>query len=596
MYGDATRPMRLGINQRTPLEAQSLPADSSVAARLASGQLAFSEADFQDKYLTLQTLKALQHDKSILYAEANLQIQSAAIPNDARYDEQWNLPLIELPAAWDLTTGSNSVVVAVIDSGILSAHPDLAANLIAGYDFIAEAEDLGDSYHGSHVAGIIAGIGNNGIGTSGVAWNASIMPLRVLGENGGNLYDAVQALRYAAGLDNDSGLLPARAADIINMSIGGTGYCQSNFSETLSEVRDRGILVVAAAGNGSDSSNRFIPANCNDVFAVSAVGLDRALAPYSNSGNVIDLAAPGGRQDLDQDSSGLVDAILSQSASLSGSTLSYDYAYRFGTSMAAPHVSGVFALMLALNPALNVDDIEQMLFSGLLTDDLGIAGRDNLFGHGLINARKAVNAASDSLSGSSSLNSYLISSITGFEFRPSLSSAEFETRSVGEDPVSINNVITSENWLEISRINSVNDVEQWRLSVNRNGEAAGLYRDTVSFVTSSNTLNLDILLQVNDANQVYEMGPLEIRLLDSSSNNTVRSALINGLSGAYPFNFNNVTAGSYRLSVSSRLSGEGFGETGEASILSESFELNGNRVNAPLQLEWGNPLISSPGC
>ena len=137
MSGDATRPMRLGINQRTPLEAQSLPADSSVAARLASGQLAFSEADFQDKYLTLQTLKALQHDKSILYAEANLQIQSAAIPNDARYDEQWNLPLIELPAAWDLTTGSNSVVVAVIDSGILSAHPDLAANLIAGYDFIA---------------------------------------------------------------------------------------------------------------------------------------------------------------------------------------------------------------------------------------------------------------------------------------------------------------------------------------------------------------------------------------------------------------------------------------------------------------------------
>ena len=115
-----------------------------------------------------------------------------AVPNDPQYNQQWNYPLIELPAAWDITTGSSDIIVAVVDSGALFQHPDLAGNLIAGYDFISDinnaldgdgidpdAEDLGSSFHGSHVAGIIAGESNNGIGTSSISWQTSIMPLRV---------------------------------------------------------------------------------------------------------------------------------------------------------------------------------------------------------------------------------------------------------------------------------------------------------------------------------------------------------------------------------------------------------------------------------
>lgn len=604
--GESTRAMRLSLNARSRLEGTDSHSRSNVATQINRGQLGFLNEVQAAKYRTLLALKALQEDRDVLYAQANIQIQSAAVPNDPRYNEQWSLPLIELPAAWDISTGSSEVIVAIVDSGIISSHPDLTTNLIAGYDFIADAdnaqdgngldadpEDLGTSFHGTHVAGIVAAVGNNSIGTTGIAWRSSIMPLRVLGKNGGNLYDAIQAIRYAAGLNNDSGLTPARRANIINLSVGGTGYCQDAYRDTLSEVRQRNILVVAAAGNGNDDSNRFVPANCNDVFAVSAVDYNRQLAPYSNSGNVIDLAAPGGRDDVDQDANGIIDGVLSPSGSKSGSNVNPVYEYRYGTSMAAPHVSGILALMLAVNPALSVDNIEQMLLSGLLTDDLGIGGRDNQFGHGLINARKALNAAVDSLSGSSGLGAYMTSSINGFEFRPSLSQTDFETRIVGDAAVSINSVSKSAAWLTVTQPGTTGGVGQWRLNVNRNGLAAGLYQDTVSIVTSSNTLNLDILLQVNDPAQIYAVGPLQIALQNTVSNSSSRLN-INEVNGSYRFNFNNLASGTYRLVVNSDLNGDGLADAGEALVESDSFELGSNLVLAPLSLTWDSALISSP--
>jgi hypothetical protein len=513
--GESTRAMRLSLNARSHLEGTDFHSRSNVATQINRGQLGFLNEIQAAKYRTLLALKALQEDRDVLYAQANIQIQSAAVPNDPRYDEQWSLPLIELPAAWDISTGSSEVIVAVVDSGIISSHPDIAANLIAGYDFIADADNAQD----------------------------------------GNGLDA--------------------------------------YRDTLSEVRQRNILVVAAAGNGNDDSNRFVPANCNDVFAVSAVDYNRQLAPYSNSGNVIDLAAPGGRDDVDQDANGIIDGVLSPSGSKSGSNVNPVYEYRYGTSMAAPHVSGILALMLAVNPALSVDNIEQMLLSGLLTDDLGIGGRDNQFGHGLINARKALNAAVDSLSGSSGLGAYMTSSINGFEFRPSLSQTDFETRIVDDASVSINSVSKSAAWLTVTQPGTAGGVGQWRLNVNRNGLAAGLYQDTVSIVTSSNTLNLDILLQVNDPAQIYEVGPLQIVLQNTVSNSSSRLN-INEVNGSYRFNFNNLASGTYRLVVNSDLNGDGLADAGEALVESDSFELGSNLVLTPLSLTWDSALISSP--
>lgn len=607
LAGQADRPMRLGLGGQGsyPGQASGLRAATLDESGIEQAQQFISD-EAMEKYATLLAIKSMKKDPDVQFAEPNLIIEGTALPNDPRYVEQWNYPFIDLPAAWDISTGSSDVIVAVIDSGALYQHPDLAANLIAGYDFISDpdnaadgdgidpdAEDRGTSFHGTHVAGIIAGHSNNGLGSSGVSWYTSIMPLRVLGKSGGNLYDATQAIRYAAGLPNDSGVLPIRRANIINLSIGGTGYCPSSYRELLTEVRLRNILVVTAAGNDGNNANRFIPANCNDVINVSAVDQNRNLAAYSNYGSSIDITAPGGRHDADADANGFIDGILSQSASLTAANLNYDYVYRYGTSMAAPHVSGVFALMLAVNPQLGADQIEQMLLSGLLTDDIGISGADSSFGHGLINARKAVSTALDSLTFPPVLNSYLTSSITSFEFRPALSSTVFETRTIGDDAIIINSTTFHSNWLNLVSLGVQEGVESWRLDINRDGLSAGLYTDTISFNTSANTLNIEIVLQVNAPTQRYTMGPVIVSLINTQTGARFQSnaSMVNGI---YSYRLENLPPADYALNISSDLNGQAFGDAGEAFLESTIFTLNRNTVLPDFTLEWSSPLIPNP--
>lgn len=160
------------------------------------------------------------------------------MPNDPKYSQQWHYPIMGLEQAWDITTGSANVIVAVLDTGIFP-HPDLKANVIAGYDFVSDVYSAGDgngidpdptavatanddAIHGTHVAGTIAAASNNRIGVAGVAWLSKIMPIRVLGSQGGRDSDIINGIAYAAGLANTSGTLPAKRADIINMSLGGT--------------------------------------------------------------------------------------------------------------------------------------------------------------------------------------------------------------------------------------------------------------------------------------------------------------------------------------------------------------------------------------
>lgn len=211
MAGQTNRPMRMSyggydFSQHGFTQAPAIVDPNNIHLRHQ-----FVNKETEEKYETLIAIKLMNSDSHVRFAEPNLIITGTAVPNDPQYNQQWNYPLIELPAAWDTTMGSSDIIVAVVDSGALFQHPDLAGNLIAGYDFISDvdnaldgdgidpnAEDLGSSFHGSHVAGIIAGESNNGIGTSSISWQTSIMPLRVLGASGGNLYDATQAIRYAA--------------------------------------------------------------------------------------------------------------------------------------------------------------------------------------------------------------------------------------------------------------------------------------------------------------------------------------------------------------------------------------------------------------
>ena len=267
------------------------------------------------------------------------------------------------PAAWPTSTGAGTIV-AVIDTGITS-HPDLAGKTVAGYDFIANAADardgngydsdpadMGDwstgancrssssSWHGTHVAGTIAAVTNNGVGIAGVAPDASIMPIRVLGECGGYLSDVEQGMRWAAGLDtyDQTGLNliapPIRRADVINLSLGGSGSCSSTTQSLINQIVAAGTTVVVAAGNSSVDVAGSAPANCTNIVAVAATTELGQRASFSNYGAGITVAAPGV-------------SILSTYNTGTQSPSTSTYAWSNGTSMAAPHIAGVAALMYA---------------------------------------------------------------------------------------------------------------------------------------------------------------------------------------------------------------------------------------------------------
>src|SRR5690606_4857144 len=225
--------------------------------------------ELYEKRRTLIEAKRMQQHDDVEWAEPNYIVQPTLIPNDTRYAQQWHYPAINLPQAWDLSTGNATpeVIVAVIDTGVYLAHPDLAPNLIDGYDFIrdsstardgnsidANPDDPGDSdilgassWHGTHVAGTVAANSNNGIGVAGVSWGTKIMPLRALGKGGGTTADVAQGILFAAGLPNASGVLPARKADIINLSLGSSQRTDVEESAIAAAIAE-GVIIVAAAG------------------------------------------------------------------------------------------------------------------------------------------------------------------------------------------------------------------------------------------------------------------------------------------------------------------------------------------------------------
>jgi serine protease len=365
----------------------------------------------RSKLATLYGVKALKLDPELEYVGLNYIRRILFTPNDQYYSAQWHYPQINLPQAWDVTTGANAIV-AVIDTGVVTSHPDLQGQLVAGYDFIKDPATAGDgdgidsnpddpgdrfdpisgsSFHGTHVAGTVAAATNNSVGVAGVAFGAKIMPLRALGIGGGVDYDIEQAVRFAAGLANDSGTVPPRRADVINLSVGGPEFSPGS-QAVYDQARAAGVVIVAAAGNDGVSQLTY-PGAFPGVIAVGAVDINKARASYSNFGSWVSVVAPGGNKEQDVNGDGRLDGVLSTAASDSSGTLVNDYLIEQGTSMATPHVAGVVALMKAVAPSLTPQKVAELLASGALTDDLGAPGKDDQFGYGLINASKAVAAA-----------------------------------------------------------------------------------------------------------------------------------------------------------------------------------------------------------
>jgi serine protease len=412
-----------------------LPGDSPgrVAAMRALGErvkaastpsLSLEGASEQAR-LALETavaVKRMRASGEFEYVELNGIVEAQQVgfgpwpPNDTLLPRMPHLDLIKLPDTFNALNAmaprpTYQPIVAVVDTGIVADHSDLNRMLVPGFDFVSSVADSGDGngldanpddskpaqpgavFHGTHVAGTIAAETFNNAGVVGVAPMARIMPVRVLGSTGrGSFSDILQGMLYAAGLPNNSGGVPTRRADVINLSLGGQGACPSSVRDVVQQVRAQNVIVVAAAGNDGGQPVG-TPANCQGSVAVSSIAYSGVIARYSNLGPEIVVTAPGGDQSRTAPSG--VDEILSTHATFpTGSSVrTPNFQGLQGTSMATPHVAGVMALMRAVNPNITPAQVDALFANGSITDDVGAAGRDNQFGFGLINAFKAITQA-----------------------------------------------------------------------------------------------------------------------------------------------------------------------------------------------------------
>lgn len=313
------------------------------------------------------------------------------VPNDPNFGFQWHYDFIHAPAAWDISTGDPDIVTAVVDSGIIVSHPDINERLardplngtVLGVDLVragadgdafpgrdSDPEDTGDgalpnggsTFHGTHIAGTIGAETDNGEGVAGLTWAGQILPVRVLGRGlQGYDDDIVEGIAWALGETVEGVPPPVTKAKVVNLSLGGPGTEQSKafweqvFTEIFTDAENRygDPIFIAAAGNSDEDAGNIFPAAVPGMITVGAVGIAGTRAAYSNYGAVIDVMAPGGNGDTDLNSDGYPDKILS--------LVSGDYDFREGTSMAAPHVTGVAALLVSIDPSLTQAQVENLL-------------------------------------------------------------------------------------------------------------------------------------------------------------------------------------------------------------------------------------------
>lgn len=523
------------------------------------------------KVKTLQEIKRLKMRADVVYAEPNYIRKPYQVPNDTFYDLQWHYPAINLPQAWDITTGDAGVIVAVVDTGVFLTHADLLGQLVAGYDFISDAanardgdgidpnpDDPGDSliisnssWHGTHVAGTIAAATNNAAGVSGVAWDAKIMPIRVLGAFGGSSYDIIQSIRYAAGLSNDSKGFPPQKADIINLSLGGGGFSQAS-QDAYTAVRGEGVIVVAAAGNENTSQLSY-PASYNGVVSVSATDFDNNRAPYSNFGSAVDIAAPGGSTGADLNNDGYGDGVLSTLVDDSSGTRAVAYSFYQGTSMATPHIAGVFALMRSIHP-MTPDEIDGSLANGALTTDLGAGGRDDIYGFGLIDALKAVQEA-QRIAGGGVLPPAIVATPNQLPMGQTSGATLVLSNRGGPIPAPdspiVVGVVADAGWLTVAKAADNVDPDslgEYDVTIDRGVLANSTYLGTITFTLSTgSTLVVQVSMDVGVVDKTGDTGIIYMLLIDSSNKVVDQVFAVDSGNGIFDYSFTDVAAGSYRI-------------------------------------------------
>lgn len=326
-----------------------------------------------------QEISELKKDGSVVYAEPNYIRHAAVIPNDPYFSadipgysgtKQWGPQKISAPQGWDITTGTTSTIVAVVDTGVDYNHSELSGKVIKGSDYVnLDSDPMDDNGHGTHVAGIIAAKTNNSSGIAGISWNSQILAIKVLDASG-------------SGWDSDvaSGISEAadRGAKVINLSLAGTQFSQT-LQDAVTYAFNHGALVVAAAGNDGNTTMNY-PAGCTNAMGVASTGQSDVVSSFSTHNSSVDAAAPGEN----------ILSTYSESAAPDPYATVFPgyYADLSGTSMATPHVAGLATLLFGIHPDWTPLQVEQRIES--TADDKGAAGRDDYYGWGRINMYRAL--------------------------------------------------------------------------------------------------------------------------------------------------------------------------------------------------------------
>lgn len=528
------------------------------------------QAKPDERQATLSWIRALGAEPGVMVAEPDYVYTSQQVSpdDDDFYRRQWNLPFMQTPLAWQVAPNNGAGIgIAVLDTGVFRSppsaagdwHPDLAANvrLIPGetMDYVTGSRDIdgdgmpdtnpadpGDgraqssNFHGTHVAGIAAAADND-IGIVGVAPEALIYPVRVLGREGvGSSSDLIAAINWAAGRPE---------IDVLNLSLGGLGDSRVLKNAIDAAWNDgKGKLVVAAAGNAATDQPTY-PAAYDNVIGVGAVDGAGVRADYSNTGPSVDVVAPGGDASRDADQNGFADLIVSTYGTDDGESFVPGYTSLQGTSMAAPHVAGVYPLMKGEVDALSPEAFRAYLRAGALTRPVGPASE---YGFGLIDALAAMDAALDG-----NLPVTLSSAPSALQFNSAVLTAVLTLTPFPEDEVvTVISATSQAPWLT-ANLDSDNPLEVIVTANIADLDPQGRYIaelviDYDPDNGAADTLTVPVSLQLGTAADAKDAGRHYVLLVNADDQNAeIQQQVVTAANGRYRFAFDDVEPGNYFL-------------------------------------------------